>query len=148
MADKNLEDGLPSVSLKDPIFALLTVIAIHQLFRIKFLEKTLARLEFLKKAKKVAKAKMEKIQQAQAEVEAPVAEKQVFIAAQPAQVITMPVQQVIKKVAVADVESAPVAAFDYNMSEPLVESEIVEETACSSLTSKNSMQWESELLLV
>ena len=148
MADRNVEEGLPSVSLKDPIFALLTVIAIHQLFRIKFLEKTLARLEFLKKAKKVAKAKMEKIQQAQAEVEAPVQQpvQQVFVAAQPAQVVTMPVtqkvcKQVIKKVAVADAESAPVIAegFNYNMSEPLVESQIVEETASSTLTSKNSM---------
>jgi hypothetical protein len=92
MADKEDKDAVkdwPKMNAMCPVILFFIFACIHQICRIKFLEKELAKLEFLQKAKKLIKKTVKK-QSAVYAQEQPV---QTFsVAPQPVQVITqMPV---------------------------------------------------------
>jgi len=162
MADKkNAVKDWPKLNAMCPVILFFIFACIHQVCRLKFLEKELAKLEFLYKAKKLIKKAVKK-QNAVVAEEQP--EQTVFAAPQPVQVVQMPVapkkcKKVKSKVVAAqpqfimpvmtkkidDVEAIPQIneSFDYSMTDPLVDEitsyapDFTSSTGVSSM--KNSM---------
>jgi len=85
--EKNAVKDWPKMHPMCPVMLFFIFASIYQICRIKFLEKALAKLEFLNKAKKLVKKKMEKKQAKQQA--SPVQPVQTFVP-----VYTMPVQTV------------------------------------------------------
>lgn len=150
MADKE-DPGQAHMVHMCPVILFFIAASIHQVFRIKFLEKSLAKLEVLYKAKKIIKKSAKK------EVKQVVAQA---IAVQPAPVMAVPVQApkkqykkvivqpmqqqvvmpVIQKSKIVDIEATTDDTFNYSMEEPLVFSdEISEESYTGVVASKNIM---------
>lgn len=155
----------PKIQPMCPVMLFFIAASTYQIFRIKFLEKAEAKVEFLQKAKKLVKMTVKKqVEQAPVQQVAwtPV-QTQVMVPQQVApkkkckkvikqeQAKVMPlVQQVVMPIAPKftkkfdDVETIPSMSesFDYSMEEPLVDAGefIVEELSQTGITaSKNSM---------
>merc|ERR1719329_977278 len=143
-----------------PVMLFFIIASIYQICHIKFLEKALAKLEFLRKAQKIVKKKLGKKQERCAPSQkaniVPVVPQQVQMVvkeqaapnmAQPLIMPFMPLIQKQKPMKVQDVEEIPTVneSFDYSMSDPLVDglTDIVSEPDEASHTgfvaSKNSM---------
>lgn len=163
-ADKgNKKDAVkdwPKMHAMCPVMLFFIIASIYQICHIKFLEKALAKLEFLRKAQKIVKKKLGKKQERCAPAQkaniVPVVPQQVQMvvkeqaAPNMAQPLIMPVMPLIQKqkpMKVQDVEEIPTVneSFDYSMSDPLVDglTDIVSEPDEASHTgfvaSKNSM---------
>ena len=142
-----------------PVILFFIFACIHQICRLKFLEKELAKLEFLQKAKKLVK----KICKKQIVTNAPVQNNQIFKVATPQTVVQMPVvQKKCKKAKVVGVQPQLIMpiiqkkiddveaisqvndSFNYSFTDPLVEeiTSIYDPSAFSSTgvsSIKNSM---------
>lgn len=163
MADKkDAVKDWPKMNAMCPVILFFIFACIHQVCRIKFLEKELAKLEFLQKAKKLVKKSVKKasaivakeqqpvhsfsapVEQVQVVAQMPVAQKKCkkaakVVSAQPQ--FVMPIFQ--KKI--DDVEAIPQVneSFDYSMTDPLVDEMTYEPDTMTSSTgisaSRNSM---------
>lgn len=149
----------PKMTAMCPVMLFFIFASIHQICRIKFLEKSLAKLEFLQKAKKLVKKSVQKqvtVQPVQAIVQAaqpvqvvapmPVAQKKCKkVKKEQPQLVQQVFMPVVKKMTakIEDVEAIPQVneSFDYSMTDPLVDDDIVfEEQSNTGVTSiKNSM---------
>jgi len=133
----------PKLNAMCPVILFFIFACIHQICRLKFLEKELAKLEFLYKAKKLVKKTVKKQVAAVAQEQQvsaltatqepaqvfsfmPVAQKKCKKAAKAAKAVAVQpqlVMPIIQKKIIDDVEAIPQVneSFDYSMTDPLVD---------------------------
>merc|ERR1712070_107310 len=163
MADKkDATADWPKMNAMCPVMLFFIFASIHQICRIKFLEKSLAKLEFLQKAKKLVKKSVQKQVNAQpVQAIAQVAQPVQVVAAmpvaqpkkckkvkkeQPQQLVQQVFMPIVKKITnkIEDVEAIPQIneSFDYSMTDPLADGDefVFEEQSATGVSSiKNSM---------